>query len=251
MVALFVPLCLLLELVIPHVNWAMILNIDASYNDELKQVLHILVACFSVQMIVNVLTSVVAAFQQVSFSASFPMIGNLIALFLIWGLSYSCQSSLLLLFLVMSVSPVLVTIIASFVLYHGKYKKVSPSIKAIRLEFVKDLWSLGVKFFLIQIQVLILYQCTNLLITNISGPDQVTTYNIAYRYLSVGMILYFILLSPLWPAFTDAYVKKDFVWMNGVYRRMCKIYLASVLLLLLMVVFSPIVYEIWIGNKVT
>lgn len=250
MVALFVPLCLLLELVIPHVDWAQILNIDSSYNEELKQVLQILVACFSVQMIVNVLTSVVAAFQQVSLSASFPMIGNLIALLLIWGLSYVCQSSLLLLSLVMSVSPVLVTIIASFILYNGKYKKVAPSIKAVRLEFVKDLWGLGAKFFLIQIQVLILYQCTNLLITNISGPDQVTTYNIAYRYLSVGMMLYSILLSPLWPAFTDAYVKKDFAWMNGVYRRMCKIYLISVLLLLFMVVFSPIVYNIWIGDKV-
>ena len=96
----------------------------------------------------------------------------------------------------------------------------------------------------------LLYQCTNLLISNLSGPDQVTTYNIAYRYLSVSMMLYSILLSPLWPAFTDAYVKKDFAWMNRVYRRMCKVYLMSVVLLFLLVVFSPFVYQIWIGDKV-
>lgn len=250
MVVLFLPLCLLLELVIPYVDWAMILNVDSSYNPELKQVLHILVACFSVQMIVNVLTSVVAAFQQVSLSASFPMIGNFIALILIWILSYVSNSSLLLLSLVMSVSPVFVSMVASFVLYSGRYKKVAPSVKAIRLEYVRDLWGLGAKFFLIQIQVLILYQCTNLLISNLSGPDQVTTYNIAYRYLSVSMMLYSILLSPLWPAFTDAYVKKDFAWMNRVYRRMCKVYLMSVVLLFLLVVFSPFVYQIWIGDKV-
>ena len=240
----------MLELVIPYVDWAMILNVDSSYNPELKQVLHILVACFSVQMIVNVLTSVVAAFQQVSLSASFPMIGNFIALILIWILSYVSNSSLLLLSLVMSVSPVFVSMVASFVLYSGRYKKVAPSVKAIRLEYVRDLWGLGAKFFLIQIQVLILYQCTNLLISNLSGPDQVTTYNIAYRYLSVSMMLYSILLSPLWPAFTDAYVKKDFAWMNRVYRRMCKVYLMSVVLLFLLVVFSPFVYQIWIGDKV-
>lgn len=250
MVALFVPVCLLLEIIIPYVDWAAVVNVDSAYNNELKLILHILVACFSVQMIVNVLTSVVASFQQVSLSASFPMIGNFIALVLIWILSHVCSSSLLLLSLVMSVSPVLVFIVASFVLYKGRYRKVAPSIKAVRLEYVKDLWGLGAKFFLIQIQVLILYQCTNLLISNISGPDQVTTYNIAYRYLSISMMLYSILLSPLWPAFTDAYVKKDFAWMSRVYKKMCRIYLLSVVLLVLMVVLSPIVYQIWIGDKV-
>lgn len=250
MLIIFLPLCLLLEMLIPYIDWTMILNIDSSYNPELKQVLSILVACFSVQMIVNVLTSVVAAFQQVSLSASFPMIGNFIALILIWILSYACDSSLLLLSVVMSVSPILVSIIASFILYSGIYKKVAPSVKEIKMEYVKDLWGLGAKFFLIQIQVLILYQCTNLLISNISGPEQVTTYNIAYRYLSVSMMLYSILLSPLWPAFTDAYVKKDFAWMNNVYKKMCKIYLLSVLLLLFLVAFSPIIYHLWIGDKV-
>lgn len=250
MLIIFLPLCLLLEMLIPYIDWTMILNIDSSYNPELKQVLSILVACFSVQMIVNVLTSVVAAFQQVSLSASFPMIGNFIALILIWILSYACDSSLLLLSVVMSVSPILVSIIASFILYSGIYKKVAPSVKEIKIEYVKDLWGLGAKFFLIQIQVLILYQCTNLLISNISGPEQVTTYNIAYRYLSVSMMLYSILLSPLWPAFTDAYVKKDFAWMNNVYKKMCKIYLLSVLLLLFLVAFSPIIYHLWIGDKV-
>ena len=250
MLIIFLPLCLLLEMLIPYIDWTMILNIDSSYNPELKQVLSILVACFSVQMIVNVLTSVVAAFQQVSLSASFPMIGNFIALILIWILSYACDSSLLLLSVVMSVSPILVSIIASFILYNGIYKKVAPSVKEIKMEYVKDLWGLGAKFFLIQIQVLILYQCTNLLISNISGPEQVTTYNIAYRYLSVSMMLYSILLSPLWPAFTDAYVKKDFAWMNNVYKKMCKIYLLSVLLLLFLVAFSPIIYHLWIGDKV-
>lgn len=250
MLIIFLPLCLLLEMLIPYIDWTIILNIDSSYNPELKQVLSILVACFSVQMIVNVLTSVVAAFQQVSLSASFPMIGNFIALILIWILSYACDSSLLLLSVVMSVSPILVSIIASFILYSGIYKKVAPSVKEIKMEYVKDLWGLGAKFFLIQIQVLILYQCTNLLISNISGPEQVTTYNIAYRYLSVSMMLYSILLSPLWPAFTDAYVKKDFAWMNNVYKKMCKIYLLSVLLLLFLVAFSPIIYHLWIGDKV-
>ena len=64
-----------------------------------------------------------------------------------------------------------------------------------------------------------MYQCTNILISNVSGPNEVTSYNIAYKYLGIAMMIYSIILSPLWPAFTDAYTKKDFNWMTLVYKK--------------------------------
>ena len=36
MVVIFVPLCLLLELLIPHLNWASFLNVDSSYNADIS-----------------------------------------------------------------------------------------------------------------------------------------------------------------------------------------------------------------------
>lgn len=59
-----------------------------------------------------------------------------------------------------------------------------------RREYVKDLFSLGGKFFFIQLQVVIMYQCTNILISNVSGPELVTEYNIAYKYLGVAMMFF-------------------------------------------------------------
>ena len=109
---------------------------------------------------------------------------------------------------------------------------------------------MGAKFFLIQIQVVILYQCTNILISNVSGPDEVTSYNIAYKYLGVAMMVYTIIISPLWPAFTDAYTKKDFVWMKNIYKKMILIYLLSTIVLIIMLLVSPFAYKIWIGEKV-
>ena len=108
---------------------------------------------------------------------------------------------------------------------------------------------MGFKFFFIQIQIVVLYQCTNILISNVAGPNDVTSYNIAYKYMSVAMMLYTIILSPLWPAFTDAYTKKDFQWMRNIYKKMTYIYYMSVVLLIVMVIVSPIVYKIWIGEK--
>jgi O-antigen/teichoic acid export membrane protein len=108
---------------------------------------------------------------------------------------------------------------------------------------------LGAKFFLIQIQVVILFQSTNFLISNLSGPNDVTYYNIAYKYLGIAMMLYNIILSPLWPAFTNAFTLNDYSWMKRIYYKMIRVYIVSVLVLLVMMSVSPIVYRLWIGEK--
>lgn len=249
MILIFIPLCIILEFIIPFVNWPSFLNVNAIYNDEIIKTLYVLVACFCLQMIVNVLTAVIAAYQKVALSSAFPVIGNFMSLITIWMLTKLCPPSLMALAFAISAMPILVLLLASAILFHKRFKAVSPNIKSIDKTYIKDLFNLGAKFFLIQIQVVILYQCTNVLISNVSGPNEVTAYNIAYKYLGVAMMIYTIILSPLWPAFTDAYTKKDFIWMKNIYKKMIKLCFASAVALILMVLISPFVYQLWIGGK--
>lgn len=249
MVIIFVPLCILLELLIPHIDWASFLNVDNHYNPDIVKTLHILAACFCAQMIVNVLTAVIAAYQKVALSSAFPVIGNLISLFIILLLTKYCPPSLSLLALAISVIPVLVVLIASFILYRKSFRFVAPDWKFIKKEYVNNLFNLGAKFFIIQIQIVILYQCTNILISNLSGPADVTSYNIAYKYITISMMILTIIMAPLWPAFTDAYTQKDFAWMKNVYQKMCKLWILSTIVVILMAAISPIVYHLWIGDK--
>ena len=250
MVLIFVPLCLLLELGIPFVDWARFLNVSAVYNDEITKVLHVLVIFFCLQMIVNVLIAVIAAYQKVALSSAFPVIGNFFSLIIIYLFTKFFPPSLIALAFAISAMPVLVIIIASIILYNNRFKVVSPNIKLIDKNCIKDLFGLGARFFLIQIQVVILFQCTNILISNVSGPEEVTAYNIAYKYMGIVMMAYTIILSPLWPSFTDAYTKEDYNWMRKVYRKMLKVYLLSVGMMVIMVVVSPVAYHIWVGDKV-
>lgn len=248
MIIIFIPLCILLSLIIPHINWSSFLNVDNVYNEEITKTLYILVACFCLQMIANVLTAVISAYQKVALSSIFPVIGNILSLALIFLLTKLCSPSLTYLALSISLMPILVLIVASILLYSKTFYKVSPSINCIKKKYIKTLFGLGSKFFIIQIQVVILYQCTNILISNVSGPNEVTEYNIAYKYLGIAMMLYTIILTPLWPAFTDAYTKKDFEWMKSIYKKMIYVFSLSVIILVCMVIISPIMYKLWIGN---
>lgn len=249
MILIFIPLLIILESIIPFVNWSTFLNVQSIYNEEIIKCLYILAACFCIQMILNVFTAVVAAFQQVALSSAFPVIGNFLSLITIFFLTKYCPPSLLALAIAISVMPLLVIFTASIIFFKKKYKNVSPNIHYIDRKYAKELFTLGYKFFLIQIQGVVLYQCTNILISRLSGPEYVTAYNIAYKYLNIALMVYSIVLTPLWPAFTDAYTRKDFIWMKSIYKKMTRFYIFSACIVILMIACSDIIYKLWIGNR--
>lgn len=246
---IFAPLAIIAVLVIPYINWGACLNISEAYNSEIEKAMYVLVSCFCLQMILNVLTAVVAAFQRVALSSFFLVIGNIISLIGVALLSHLVEPSLMALAFAISAIPVVVLFAASFVLFSKHFKKVAPSVHLYDKYYVKDLFGLGSKFFLIQIQMLVLYQTTNILISNVSGPEDVTSYNIAYKYVGMVMMIFTILLQPLWPAFTDAYTRKDYVWMKSIYRKMSRVCLFCISAVVVLVAISHIFYNLWIGDK--
>lgn len=248
MVVIFLPVCILLELAIPFIDWCSLLNVSSQYSNEIVKAMYVLVAMACLQMIINVITSVVAAFQKVALSNAFMPIGNLISLVVIYILTKTCPPSLTALAMSLAAMPVLVALVASLILFTSKFKEIAPRISSIRKEYIKDLFGLGYKFFIINIQVIVLYQSTNILISNVSSPNEVTTYNIAYKLLSLAMMFYTIITTPLWPAYTDAFTRGDYDWMKNMRKKMQKIWILSTVGCFLVAGLSPWIYQLWIGD---
>lgn len=249
MIAIFVPLCILLECIVPYINWSSLLNIANTYNSQITQVMQVLVICICLQMILNIIVTVLTAFQRVAISGLFPVIGNLLSVIIIYILTKSTKPSIVILALAVSFLPAFVLLVSSIYMYKNHLKSISPSFKSIDLSLIKYIFNLGAKFFIIQIQMLIVYQTTNILISNISNPTDVTAYNIAYKYISSALMIFTLILNPLWPAFTDAYTKKDFSWMSMIYKKMIYIYIFIAIIIILMIAVSPLVYDFWINSS--
>lgn len=251
MLLIFVPICIIIEVIIPFIDWTELLNINSQYEQQVIQTLSVLMAFACLQMIANVVVSVIAAFQRVALSNSFIVIGNILSLIVIYILTKTVPPSLLALTLSLAAMPILVTIIASIILYSGKFKRVSPSPRYIERRHIGNIMGLGYKFFLINIQVVIVYQSTNVLISHVSSPMEVAQYNIAYKLLSCAMMLYTIITAPLWPAYTDAYTRGDYVWMKDTRYKMGKILIVSVLSCFLLACISDPIYKIWLNNSLS
>lgn len=249
--AIFVPLGLICEIIIPFFDWTKILNVAASYGPVLVVTMRILILSFVLQMMFNTLSTILAAFQRVAFANVFTVLGNVVSLIIIWLLIQFTEPSLINMAMTISFVPVAIYIVSSLILFSGPLRAVRPSLLAFRKDAIGDIFSLGVKFFIIQIQLIIMQQATNLLISNISNPDFVAYYNIVYRYLGAAMMVFNLVLAPLWPAFTDAYTKGDYVWMRSTYRTLTRLYLFCLGAIIIMCIISPFAYAIWLGNTIS
>ena len=250
MLLIFVPLGLILEAVVPHVDWCGLLNVSPSLQGVLIAVMRILVLTFVLQMIFNTIVAVLAAHQRTAMSGVFPVIGHTLSAVVIFILTRTVPPSLYSFSLAISYLPVAVVIVASVILFRTSLRRVAPSPACFDRGCVRNLFKLGVKFFIIQIQLVVLYQTTNVLISNISSPEMVTTYNIAYKYLNVAPMVFFLIISPLWPAYTDAYTKGDFAWMRNIHHKMMRITLLIIIGLAVMTAVSPWVYRLWVGEDI-
>ena len=60
-----------------------------------------------------------------------------------------------------------------------------------------------------------------------------------------------IVLTPYWSAFSDAYAKHDYKWMNNSFSKLTHMALMSIPVLILMLLFAPIFFKIWVGDSVS
>ncbi len=157
--------------------------------------------------------------------------------------------SMLLIALVNTGGPLIVYLICYPITFMGKYKSLRPSLRFVKFSAAKELFSLGVKFFLLQIPAVILFFTSNILISHLFTPEMVTPYQIAHRYFSLTMTLFTIVCVPFWTATTDAYARKDYPWINHANKILNLIMLAILAIIAVMTVLSGFVYDIWIHGK--
>ena len=231
-------------------DWTNILNTSFEMFDKLQIVVFVIFTFFCIQMVLKTISTLLIADQQPAKSAFFDTLSQLFVLILIYFLSRNTQGSLLNLAIITGVIPVFVLIVSSIYFYSNEFKYYRPSLKYIKFSLFKDVFNLGSKFFLIQIAVIIIYQTNNIIIARNVSLEDVTIFNIAYKYMSLALLLFTIILTPVWSAFTDASSTNDYAWMKSALQKLRIISLFLILLLILLLSLADVFYEIWIGDQI-
>lgn len=232
------------------IPWNSVLNAPNIHESDLRMLVVIVFISFGAQFVLNLLNSILLALQQPALSSLISTIGQISSfLFVLLCVKAFNITSLLILGSIVSISPVLVLIIASVILFRSSCRKISPSIAYYDHDLIKDIIKLGLNFFIIQIMTIVLYQSNNLVITHIIGNEGVVEYNVAYKYVQILHLLYMIIVTPMWSATTQAYIKGDMEWIISTNKKLNIIALIFGLFGVLMIILSPFVYGLWLNNS--
>ena len=234
----------------PFLNWSAILNTTPELAGELSILALIVFVFFCLRFIFQLLSTVLAANQEPAKGSFIELMGSLISLLLIFILTKTTSGNLIYLGAVLSFTPVFVLIVSSLWFYRNDYKKFAPSFKFIKFKYAKDLMSLGLKFFIIQIAALVLFNTDNIIIIQLFGSKYVTTYNVSFKLFSIIVMAFNIIATPLWSAFTEAYTKNDLEWIKTTIKTLEKIWLLLILFTIIILLISPYLFKLWLGDKV-
>ena len=244
-------LCFVANITNLFVDWSDVLKIDPSYSKELRYVFAIIAFFFCFNMIVNTFSYLLLADQKPGLLSIIQVLGQILSLAVIFLLTKVSQGSLVNLALYYSGIPAIVMMIASVVLFRGKYKNVAPNVKFIRPQLIRNILNLGIQFFFINICLILIFQIVNIIISRELGPDSVTEYNIAYKYFHILYMVMVIIITPFWSAFTDAYSKGDISWMKKSLKKLEQSWIIAVVIGIIMLIISPWFYIFWVGEQVS
>ncbi len=249
LVAVIVPMvCLLIAIELLGDIYS-VFNADPQRIDNMTTVIVVATILVGTTFVFKFLGNFYLGLQLPAISNLIGSLGNTLILLGTFVVYLMGSHSMLLIALVNTGAPLVVYLICYPITFMGKYKALRPSLRYVKTSAAKELFSLGIKFFLLQIPGVILFFTSNILISHLFTPEMVTPYQIAYRYFALTMTLFAIVCVPFWTATTDAYARKDYQWIKHADKILNIIMLSLLALIVLMTVLSGFVYDLWIRGQ--
>ncbi len=101
----------------------------------------------------------------------------------------------------------------------GHHPELRPSNRYVNRARTLFVANSGVLFLLLGVAGAVAYQTDALVISHVLAPADVTTYSLALRLFAIPGLAVSFVLAPLWPAFSDAFARDDYVWIRRSVRR--------------------------------
>lgn len=230
-------------------DWGIILNTSNDIQ-EIEQLVFIVFTVFCFQFVVKLINIIFIADQKPVVSSLINTLGSLFSLAAVFILIKTTDGSLLYLGASFSIINLLIPLIVTFWVFSGKYKIYRPSFNTIDFSKSKELLNLGFRFFITQIAAIVVAATDNIIIAQVVGNEEVAVYNIAYKYFGIMNMVFTIVTAPYWSAYTEAYVKKDMVWVKQATLKITKLWGVVAVGVVFMLFVADYAFDLWIGDRV-
>jgi O-antigen/teichoic acid export membrane protein len=231
------------------VDWTYVFNTPPELVGKVNFIVIIVLICICAQFVLQIISVVLTAIHLSYKSNVIQSIALIISLVGVLALTYFSDSNLIYLVLVLALSPVFSLIIYSVFYYSRDLLLFKPEFRKIDFKKSKSLFGVGWMFFIIQLGSLVLYQTSNLIIANVLGLEDVSIFNVVYKYFTALFMIVSVVLNPYWSAFADAFELQDYEWMKKSLEKLRKMFYLFFVLNVICIAVSPIVFRLWLSDN--
>lgn len=250
LIFIIIPAMIILCLAATYADIYSLLNVSRNEIENITQVVIVCVILVCGTFIFKFIGSFYMGLQLPAVSNMFVTCGHTLTLVFTYILWLTGRGTLITIAIVNTASPLIVYMLAYPYTFFVRYKKLCPSFTFFKTETAKGLFTVGIKFFILQISGIILFFTSNIIISHLLSPASVTPYQIVYRYFTIVILAFTILSTPYWSATTDAYEKGDMYWIIQSYKRIKMITRGFYAIIILMVCLSEWLFRLWIGESI-
>lgn len=235
----------------PIISWTSVFNAPANMENELARLMDYVVIFFVIKFVLQLINNVYTAFRKTALTSLINFLGSLLALCAIYIIAHRAHSSLLYVGIAYSIAPLAVYAIFTIIFFSNDKKYIYPSLSYFRISQVKSMLNLGILILINQLSVIVITTSTNFLIAHITSPEQVTPYSVTMRMFSFPLTVFEIAVTPLLPAFTNAYYANDIIWIKRVLSKSKKLTGLAIFGIITLIPMSKFLIKIWLKGKVT
>jgi O-antigen/teichoic acid export membrane protein len=144
---------------------------------------------------------------------------------------------------------ILAELLAFWHLFYKHRPHIKPRWSGFNRAVAKSLLKTGLQFWVVQVSAIVYLQTDLIIVTQLFGASAVATYGVALKLFTIIGFVQSAFLAPLWSAYTEALMRKDFSWIVKTFWRSVRLSLAwSVVGGLLLVIISPWLMTKWLGS---
>lgn len=232
----------------PFIDWAAILNAPARLKSDINILVLVVIGSFCLKLVLNIVSILLTADQEPAIPAIIGLIGSILSLCSVYFVTVFFTPSLFYIGIALTISQTIPSLISFVYFFATRYRHISPQIKYFSKNHIKSIFSIGIRFFFIQLTAIAIYQTNVIIIAHTCGLTEVTEYNLAYKYISIIHLVFIACTNPLWSASTEAFIKNEIEWIKNSINNLHRLLIAFIFFGVFLISISSFFYKVWFKN---
>lgn len=248
-IALALLLGVSFSLIYPWVNWERVFNVTSTQaKAEVGLAVVVFFAGFILKLPLGIAGRIYSAYQQGYFYQAWIGVSSVLSIAALL-IAIQLQMGLPQLVAVFFGTSLLGDLLATLHVFGRRWRTLSPKLANFDKQQAKWLLQTGLQFWVIQISSIIFFQTDLVIVAQLFGAETVATYGTVLKLFTLLGTIQTAFLFPLWPAYGEAFSRKDIPWIIQTFRRTIVLTLMwSISSGIILSLFANSIINLWLGQ---